>query len=454
MAATSQFLLAMAFAALALATASVELPGTEQTSSELASSRKLLQGYRPIPIDASVILLGLHDVAGGKGSNCVKMVDRAKVYKGRAINFFVTFHYADYNGDNVMDKLGYRDGLRDSGFTELNPAASDRFARGLKECMEHAVDNNMYIAIHIHLDDGLNKGTWRNSLIYDPYKKYGQMSYWEGVVRPVARAVKEANYKKRDVYFAMQAEMGATLFYFPRGYINMRQGIKDIISSNGTPRNKVKVGVNVNWEKICGCPGSLILAVNYYSDVQRDWWKVKQEINIPEVQNMFRAVDWIGVSAYAGLPSNPSINDLEISLRKVDQEMGLFGMSLKGLGKELVLSEYGLGGGISGDYKTPANNPTEVATAPYWGVDGEYESAKDPWNRGGNRQFLRNFYQLTAQYAKRGGIAYPVSAIFLWNIISYDALGVHYFSTTSQGTYRDAAVAQIVTNLNQEVRGN
>jgi hypothetical protein len=121
---------AVAFAILGLACATVELPGTNDTSELLNSNRKLQQ-YRPIPIDASLVLLSISDVEGGGNSECVKMVDRAKQFRGRSINFFVTFYYADYNGDNVMDKLGYRDQAWDSSFRELTYDAVQRYQRGL-----------------------------------------------------------------------------------------------------------------------------------------------------------------------------------------------------------------------------------------------------------------------------------------------------------------------------------
>jgi hypothetical protein len=70
--------------------------------------------------------------------------------------------------------------------------------------MKRAVDNNMYIVTHIHLDDGLDKGTWRNAMIFNPNQKYGALSFWEAVGKPTALAIKDANYKKRDVYYAMQ----------------------------------------------------------------------------------------------------------------------------------------------------------------------------------------------------------------------------------------------------------
>lgn len=111
------------------AAAGVTLPGLNATDA-LTSSRKL-QGFRPIPIDASVVLLSVGDVEGGSNSECRKMVDRAKEFRGRAINFFITHYYADYNGDNVMDQLGYRESRWDKTFRPMTYAAAYRFAKGL-----------------------------------------------------------------------------------------------------------------------------------------------------------------------------------------------------------------------------------------------------------------------------------------------------------------------------------
>jgi hypothetical protein len=76
-------------------------------------------------------------------------------------------------------------------------------------------------------------------------------------------------------------------------------------------------------------------------DLKANWGKVQAEIDVPAVRALFAAVDWIGVSAYAGLPRYPSVADLETSFKLVDAEMKMFGMDLKGLGKELIYSEYG-----------------------------------------------------------------------------------------------------------------
>jgi hypothetical protein len=70
--------------------------------------------------------------------------------------------------------------------------------------MRKAVDANFNIVVHIHLDDGLDKGTWRNVMIFNPIAKYGGVTYYDTVVKPTAEAVKLANYKGKPVYFAMQ----------------------------------------------------------------------------------------------------------------------------------------------------------------------------------------------------------------------------------------------------------
>jgi hypothetical protein len=51
------------------------------------------------------------------------------------------------------------------------------------------------------------------------------------------------------------------------------------------------------------------------------------------------------------------------------------------------------------------------------------------------------------------GLPVQVSAIYMWNIISYDVLGVHYMSSSNQGSYRDNQVAGMIAGHNQRVRG-
>jgi hypothetical protein len=75
--------------------------------------------------------------------------------------------------------------------------------------MRVAVDNNFKVVVHIHLDDGIMKGTWRNVMIFNPIQKLGAFSYYDSVLKPTAEAVKMANYKGGEVYFAMQVRCQA-----------------------------------------------------------------------------------------------------------------------------------------------------------------------------------------------------------------------------------------------------
>jgi hypothetical protein len=72
---------ATAVAVSASAIAQQSLMADFNARAEQVSHQRKLQGYRPIPIDASVVLLFLSDVTGGDSSPCVQMVNRAIEFK-------------------------------------------------------------------------------------------------------------------------------------------------------------------------------------------------------------------------------------------------------------------------------------------------------------------------------------------------------------------------------------
>lgn len=125
-------ILSSAFPALAV---HLSLPAAVNITSNAvihtATNRKLMQYGSPVPLDSSVVLLFVSDVEGGQTSPCVRMVDRIKSFGGRAVNFVITAYYADYNGDNTMDKLGYMESPLDKKFREYTPAAASRWQAGL-----------------------------------------------------------------------------------------------------------------------------------------------------------------------------------------------------------------------------------------------------------------------------------------------------------------------------------
>lgn len=118
-------------ALLAAACLSAAMASTETSMARKLASARQLNGFRPIPIDASVILLFLSDVEGGDNSPCVAMVNRAMEFKGRSINFFVTAYYADDNGDSRADRLGWKKSVGDKSFREMNMDYVNQYKAGL-----------------------------------------------------------------------------------------------------------------------------------------------------------------------------------------------------------------------------------------------------------------------------------------------------------------------------------
>lgn len=123
---------ALLCALLAAAAVSACMASTETAvaARKLASHRQL-NGFRPIPIDASVILLFLSDVEGGDNSPCVAMVNRAMEFKGRSINFFVTAYYADDNGDSRVERLGWKKSVNDKSFRDMDMSYVSAYKAGL-----------------------------------------------------------------------------------------------------------------------------------------------------------------------------------------------------------------------------------------------------------------------------------------------------------------------------------
>jgi hypothetical protein len=76
-------LVAALLAVAAAVTSASPLAADFEARAQAVAARRQLQGFRPIPIDASVVLLFLTDVQGGDNSPCAQMVKRALEFKVR-----------------------------------------------------------------------------------------------------------------------------------------------------------------------------------------------------------------------------------------------------------------------------------------------------------------------------------------------------------------------------------
>jgi hypothetical protein len=68
----------------------------------------------------------------------------------------------------------------------------DKWTALFTPCLKYAVDMGFDIAFTPHLDDGLNNGQWRNAMKINPVERYGGMSYFEVVLKPLADAMAAA----------------------------------------------------------------------------------------------------------------------------------------------------------------------------------------------------------------------------------------------------------------------
>ncbi len=85
--------------------------------------------------------------------------------------------------------------------------------------------------------------------------------------------------------------------------------------------------------------------------------------------------------------------------------------------------------------------------------------ARDPWQtfqpeavQVPTRTALRRVYNTTSRYLMRGGsLEYRVDGLHLWNVASWDALGIHWRSISAEGSYYEQGVAAIVAAHNKNL---
>ncbi len=67
-----------------------------------------------------------------------------------------------------------------------------------------------------------------------------------------------------------------------------------------------------------------------------------------------------------------------------------------------------------------------MANKPFWGVQGAYTRAGDPWAQPALHSLRRIFYAKALQWLSQGGgPTYPIAACFVWNKASWDVMGIH-----------------------------
>ncbi|KAL4440114.1 hypothetical protein ABPG75_003115 [Micractinium tetrahymenae] len=442
-------------------------------------------------ISSSIVLAVPTDylLDGSGRSKCMDMVDRASQYRIKRLQFVPTLFWVDegpldpptgfdpscktadflasyycYNRFNAT-RVKYFCYDRDKCSGPPGQADIARFRDSLKACMQLAVSRGHDLSVNMHVDDATKGGLggWRNTLLFSPLEPFGGLSYVDVVLNPIADAIAGAMGPSTQVWLTMQGEMGATVFFYSKDWQQVAADMRSLIADGGGAGSRVHVGLGINNAKLCGC--ILVPIVDqreYLAKFPAAFQAVKGEFDLPAIQSMFSAIDYVGLSAYipqANINFQPC--DLEGLMTRLDQEFAFYGLTLKDLlaaGKEIHWSEFGVGGGTSPQGDKKATTAEEAAYTPFFGMSGAYTRAKDPFilydlsQPSPVRDYARYFYNQTAAYLRQGGCDYRVGHVYVWNLPSWDVQALYPLSTTSEGSYRDPAIVATINALNSGQR--
>ncbi|CAL8461829.1 g1360 [Coccomyxa elongata] len=425
----------------------------------------------PPEINSSILLVGPGDYAlNGGTSRCMQMVQKAAANRQSRLMFTPTLFWVDKNFQqrksvNSQGNVTYYCYSRQAGGACPQATAADiqGFHSGMAACFKKAIDLGLStIAVAPHLDDGLGYGGWRNGLLFDPMKKYGNYSYTDIMLNPLADALAQSATSSTKIYFAMQGEMSATVFYFPGSYVKLLPVLRRRLSAGSVSSSNIKLGVSTNFDKLCGCVlQDMVDPSQYLQQFPAAFAPLKSSFDLTSLSTLYSSVDFIGISAYPSLTPNFTTNQIESATQQFDLEVKEFGINLKDLifnkGKELFWNEYGVGGGSSQDGNTPAKTAAQAAATPFFGVFGAYTRARDPWQTPEVRNYNHYFYRKTLEYLdSRGsctGCQYRVDGVFIWNDASWDVQAVYPESTTSEGSYRDTYLVNLFNQHNARAIG-
>lgn len=89
---------------------------------------------------------------------------------------------------------------------------------------------------------------------------------------------------------------------------------------------------------------------------------------------------------------------------------------------------------------------------PWAGVAGFYSPARDPWQIPELQAYRAEFYTKALDWLASPNIkTYGVCDVFVWGMASWDLFGIYPDSSEPGGTYRDAALVQLISRHNRKV---
>eukprot|EP01025_Chloroclados_australasicus_P063457 TRINITY_DN839_c0_g1_i1.p1 TRINITY_DN839_c0_g1~~TRINITY_DN839_c0_g1_i1.p1 ORF type:complete len:461 (+),score=39.69 TRINITY_DN839_c0_g1_i1:187-1569(+) len=433
----------------------------------------LSSGYR-IEVNNNIIHVGDWDYrpwGDGGQPRCYRMLDKVMEFGVSRVQFVPTQFWVGYDGTYWANRTRvdfYCHKLSVGNCIAFDQQAIDEFREDMRLCFQYAINKGLDIALSPHLDDGLELGGWRNTIRFDPLTQYGGFSYADIMLYPLADALAATATSNTKIWFGMQGEMAATAIFNPRSYQQLIPILKSRIADNGEALyENIKVGLGLNFNKICGCVLlDLEDPTQYLEKFPEAIAPIINTFDLQGLYELFKASDFVGISNYASLKPYFAEPELQNAIRQFDIELSYFNISIREMtlrdGLELHFSEYGVGGSrVDPQYITQE----DVARSPWSGVHSPYTQQADPWRMyldyvSPARTYMHYFYEQTmnmlskdiqvdinsdsifSQYYSQ--YVYRIDAIFIWNQGSWDVQAIYPASSSDEGSYRDEYVVGLI----------
>eukprot|EP00887_Chlorella_sp_A99_P004275 scaffold15.g4275.t1 len=329
-------------------------------------------------------------------------------------NYTLSDYYC-FSRFNSTEVVFYSYGRDDSRRNvPVDQAQIDEFEQLLQACFEHAVDRGFDIAVNVHADDGMQMNGWRNTLAFDPLEPFGNFSYVDAFLSPIADALAAALRRRPTtrVWLALQGEMGATVFFYPWSWVEVadqvgrkalpvpgpialpaasraaaRRGLPRAVPAMrglgvsslwarhwgcwaqireqiarglppGSSDHRVQLGFGINNSKLCGCVLADVVDYDVYLEEFAKLWPSMQDwVDTDGLRQAFMSMDFVGISAYVPQKKVFGFQPCEME-NLMKARAGAVRMDVEFAYYNLTLKElndagYGIGGGISqnGDQK-------------------------------------------------------------------------------------------------------
>lgn len=332
------------------------------------------------------------------------MIRRAAEIGAGAVQFCITLA-ADVAPDGHVRAIGLQrervEGERDIYLEPFNPGLGIELQGYYTKAFREASALNYRVAVIIHLNAHNDPSLWRNRYGLDPLERLNGHDYADSVLHPICAALLAALPAGDSIELSLQGEMGRTVFEHPKAWLTLLEAAR-----KNLPGLHAKIGLSFNHEEVAGgADPSRILA------------------NRDDLERLWGACDFIGISAYHAVPPGVTASDLAANTALFLDEFKSLGAPLP-LGKPIHLVEFGLGGGglgALGRVEIPAAAAAAAASAPYLGTA---DPTKNPWQNEELRRLRYRYHEALLGLLGGSVNGHPIAAARLWNAGSWDVIGV------------------------------